>query len=291
MFSWLVLLTLMATIAFYLLFPRTDLINLQDKPMDDVDAKRMLVVHQAAVNLATTKCPDRPGNPLLYTLITREATSVTCDEKTYALEATQLAENTVGKFLPETDLADKQHNLFNDTPKIKTKLLCLDSNKADASGTEKTFELCDPVTNPSLAAFIVTYAQMSTTKKGYLSTMPMLPYMLGEAFEFKYTGKSAKINKKDTSLRLNTYCGRVEGYDANKLPPEFKPGHPKKYKQLPFLEESVVKVRGGHALNNTRYQIATLPHALDKDFNAGEWVVCITPLNEFDGSKLTIRLD
>ena len=58
MFSWLVILTLMAGIAYFLLFPRADLVDLKDKPMDDVDAKQILMVHQAAVNLAKTQCDD-----------------------------------------------------------------------------------------------------------------------------------------------------------------------------------------------------------------------------------------
>ena len=290
MFSWLVVLTLMAAIAVYLLFPRTDLVNLKDKPMDDVDAKRMLVVHQAALNLANTKCSELKGAPL-YTAVNGALEKVKCNGKTYKLGSLQLPKDTVREFLPELD-KDRMPNesLFEDTPEIKVELVCLDAQEPLSGEKEVEYSQCDSDAHPNLAAFLVTYAKMSAKKNEYASIRPMLPYMLGEAFDFKYTGKVADINGVETSLRLNTYCGHVESYKANKLPPEFRSGSGRyrNYKQVPFISHGNNMAK---AISNTRYQIVTLPRALTATFNTGDWVACITPLNDFDGARLTIRLD
>ncbi|MBP5161095.1 MAG: hypothetical protein ILP11_03525 [Alphaproteobacteria bacterium] len=288
MFSWLVVLTLMAAIAVYLLFPRTDLVDLKDKPMDDVDAKRLVIVHQAALNLANTKCSELDGAPL-YTAVAGAVVNVKCNGKKYSVGSLQLPKDTVRKFLPEFD-KDRMPNIFEDTPEIKVELVCLDAQEPLSGGEEVKYSQCDSDAHPNLAAFLVTYAQMDTTKNKYATTRPMLPYMLGEAFNFKYTGKVAEINGVETSLRLNTYCGHVESYRANQLPPEFRSGSGRyrNYKQVPFIPQGIGATK---AISNTRYQIVTLPHALTKTFNTGDWVACITPLNDFDGARLTIRLD
>ena len=300
----------MATIAFYLLFPREDLVNLQDKPMDDVEAKRILVLHQAMVDLANTGCPNQKLStqrfaPKLYTLIANEA-SVDCSEALSEVAINPNADigdaiDTVLRTKIASRLFEDRTSLRNDGElTLNTRIMCLNAD------TGETHAKCDPedsaLAGAPLAAFVVTYANLQTTPP-HTRTMPMLPYMLGKAFDFHYTGEPVVIHpegaavgsepaegeeevsgtRTKTTVRLNTYCGLVDDHKTSEYP-----RHLQTVNAIPFV------ARGGTVvadITNTRYHIATLPSALNIGSSDGHWVVCVTPLNEFDGTTLTTKID
>ena len=295
MFSWLVLLTMMATIAFYLLFPREDLVNLQDKPMDDVDAKRILVLHQAMVDLAKTHCPNQ-GDALLYTLL--DGNAVQCSA---TLNNVQIVPNAnVGgavDLLLRSHIASRlfRNRSLRGTPQdpfaLDTRISCLN---ADTGVVNATCNPADPaLAGAPLAAFVVTYANLPTHPTRYTENTPMLPYMLGKAFDFHYTGEPVVIRpnavpvaaggaQTSSALQLNTYCGRVVNHETPQYPRPLRA-----VQSIPFVAP------GGAIANditNTRYHIATLPAALNIGNNTDNWVVCVTPLNQFDGQALTTKI-
>lgn len=255
----------MASIAYFLLFPRTDYVDTRDKPMDDVPAKQMLVVHQAAVNLAKTVCN---GGLFLYEKI-GDTSPVFCKD---GLESVSIKTNTdfrptaisVSMFPLKTD-AEHRPTKINDQD-IKVRIACLDVNTGDS------VSVCG---GKDTAAFLTTYVPIEK----YTSKMPMLPYMLAKAFNFQYTGKPLLVNGHQSYVRINTYCGYVDGFDEDSLPVFAEPNN---------LPPFVVNPTGGlDAINNTQYQIAVLPPYVASLAGDKDYAICVTPLNSFSGAQLT----
>ena len=291
MFSWLVLLTIMASIAYFLLFPRTDVVDLKDKPFDDVNAKQLLLVHQAAVDYATQTC-GRDGEPL-YTYIMQDGPFRQCMDGAQVrfrsnqnngqrLEARHISHDYFPDLVGNSGWQDLRNS------DIRVSIECLNAD------TGARWPNCDPndvnLLGAPLAAFVITYLPMGARANNdiqdYRGDAPMLPYMLGKAFDFNYTGKEVEINGYSTYMRLNTYCGFLEDYRSQKRPPEFRRAGAN-YNRLPFMFRQGNNGQAADAISNTRYQIATLPkNFAGLNANQADYVLCVTPLTSFSGQRL-----